>query len=125
MLTKLLLAAVAGLVLKAEAVKQPPTAPPQKLNVILCKTEAQAIALASRLANGKTETIAVNLVNQAAAAEVCGRYIRYAAVETKKTTNHRGGLFMLASLRFVEDGALAWTASWVAPFDGATLQRGT
>jgi hypothetical protein len=42
----------------------------------------------------------------------------------KKTENHGGSLFMLAGLRFVEDGALAWTASWVAPFQGAQLERG-
>ena len=33
-------------------------------------------------------------------------------------------LFMLAGLRFVEDGTLAWTASWVASFQGALLERG-
>jgi predicted transporter len=125
MLTKLLLAAMAGLVLQAKAVKQPPTAPPQKLNAILCQTEAQAIALVSRVADGKTETIAVNLVNKAAVAEVYGRYIGYAVVETEKTANHLGSLFMLAGLRFAEDGRLAWTVSWVAPFQGATLERGT
>jgi hypothetical protein len=32
---------------------------------------------------------------------------------------------MLAGLRFAEDGVLAWTASWVAPFNGAALSRGT
>jgi hypothetical protein len=105
-------------------VKQPPTAPPQKLNAVLCKSEAQAIALATSMASGKTEPIAVNLVNKAAGAEVCGRYIGYAAVEVEKTTNHRGSLVMLAGLRFVEDTALAWTASWVAPFEGANLERG-
>jgi hypothetical protein len=39
--------------------------------------------------------------------------------------NHHGGLYMLAGLRFVEDGALGWTASWVTPFNGAQLERGT
>jgi hypothetical protein len=28
-------------------------------------------------------------------------------------------------LRFAEDGALGWTASWITPFSGATLARGT
>ena len=57
-------------------------------------------------------------------AEVCGRYIGYAVVEIEKTANHRGSLFMLAGLRFAEDGKLAWTASWVTPFNGAKLERG-
>lgn len=117
MLTKLTLAAMAGLLLQVEAVKQPPTAPPQKLNAILCQTQAQA--------TGKTETIAINLVNKASAGEVCRRYIGYAVVESEKTTSHKGTLFMLAGLRFVEDGKLAWTASWVAPFQGAKLERRT
>jgi len=41
-----------------------------------------------------------------------------AVVEIEKTKNRNGGLFMLAGLRFVEDGRLGWTANWVAPFDG-------
>ena len=122
--TTLTLAVMASLFLPVQAVKQPPTAPPHKFNAVLCKTEAQAVALAKSRADGRTETIAVNLVNKAAGAEVCGRYIGYAAVEVEKTANHRGGLFMLAGLRFAEDGALAWTASWVTPFDGASLERG-
>jgi len=125
MLTKLTLAAMAGLLLQVEAVKQPPTAPPQKLNAILCQTEAQAIALVAAKSAGKTEPIAINLVNKASAGEVCRRYIGYAVVESEKTTSHKGTLFMLAGLRFVEDGKLAWTASWVAPFQGAKLERRT
>lgn len=122
--TTLTLSVKASLLLPVQAVKQPPTAPPHKLNAVLCKTEAQAVALAQNMASGKTETIAVNLVNKVAEAEVCGRYIGYAAVEVEKTANHRGRLFMLAGLRFAEDGALAWTASWIAPFEGAHLERG-
>ena len=123
MLMKLSLAAMAALVVQAEAIKQPPTAPPQKLNVVLCQTEAQAKALAASMGAGRTETIATNLVNKAAGAEVCGRYIGYATVEVEKTETHSGAVFMLAGLRFVEDGKLAWTASWVAPFQGAKLER--
>lgn len=119
----LTLAVMASLLLPVQAVKQPPTAPPHKLNAVLCKTEAQAVALAKSVANGNPETIAVNLVNKVAGAEVCGRYIGYAAVEVEKTANDRGDLFMLAGLRFIEDAALAWTASWVAPFEGAQLER--
>jgi hypothetical protein len=122
--TTMTLAVMASLFLPVQAVKQPPTAPPHKYNAVLCETEAQAVALARTVAAGKTETIAVNLVNKAAGAEVCGRYIGYAAVEVEKTTNDHGGLFMLAGLRFAEDAALAWTASWVAPFEGANLERG-
>ena len=128
MLTKLSLALTASLILTAtvaaEETKQPPTAPPQALNAILCKTEAQAIAFASSMASGKTEPIAINLVNKAAGAEVCGRYIGTAAVEVEKTTNHKGSLFTVAGLRFAEDGALGWTASWTTPFQGASLERG-
>ena len=124
MLANLSLAVMATLVIQAEAIKQPPTAPPQKLNVVLCQTEAQATALAANISAGNTETIATNNVNRAAGAEVCGRYIGYAVVETEKTANHRGSLFMLAALRFAEDGKLAWTASWVTPFNGARLERG-
>jgi hypothetical protein len=122
--TTLTLAVMASLLLPVQAVKQPPTAPPHKLNAVLCQSEAQAIALADTMSAGKTETIAVNIVNKSAGAEVCGRYIGYAAVEVEKTENHRGGLFMLAGLRFAEDGALGWTAGWVAPFEGANLERG-
>jgi hypothetical protein len=43
----------------------------------------------------------------------------------QKTTNYQGGLYMLAGFRFEEDGALAWTASCVTPFQGASLERGT
>jgi hypothetical protein len=125
MLTRLSLAVMACLMLSAHAVGQVPKAASQKLNAILCQTESQAIAIATSMAAGKTEPIAINLVNKVAGAEVCGRYIGYAVVEIEKTENHDGGLFMLAGLRFVEDGALAWTASWVAPFSGASLSRGT
>jgi len=125
MLTKLSLAAIASVALCAQAVGQLPTPTAQKLNAILCETEDEAIAIATSMASGKTEPIAINLVNKAAGAEVCGRYIGYAVVEVEKTENKDGALFMLAGLRFVEDGALAWTASWVAPFNGVTLSRGT
>jgi hypothetical protein len=128
MLNKLTLALTVSLLLSAQATaqekKQPPTAPPQKLNAVLCKTEAQAIAFASGMTNGRTEPMAIDRVNKAAGAEVCGRYIGYAAVEVEKTENHHGALFMLAGLRFAEDGTLGWTASWVAPFSGASLARG-
>ena len=86
--TTLTRAVRASLLLPVQAVKQPPTAPPHKLNAVLCKSEAQAIALA-----GRAEPIAVNST--------------------------------LADLRFAKDDALARTASWVAPFQGAKLQRGT
>lgn len=122
--TTLTLAVMASLFLPVQAVRQPPTASPQKLNAVLCKSEVQAIALARSMASGKTEPIAINSVNRAAGAEVCGRYIGYAAVEVEKTTNDHGGLFMLAGLRFADDATLAWTASWFAPFEGANLERG-
>ena len=102
MLTRLSLAAIVCLTLSAQAMGQPPKATPQKLNAILCKTEDQAIAIAPSIAAGKTEPIAIDDVNKAARAEVCGRYIGYAVVEIEKTENHKGGLFMLAGLRFVE-----------------------
>ena len=120
---KLTLAVVASLVLPAAAMAQGQVAP-HKLNAVLCKTEAQAIAFASSMAGGQTEPMAVNAVNRASGSEVCGRYIGYATVEIEKTQNHRGSLFMLAGLRFAEDGKLAWTASWVTPFNGAKLERG-
>lgn len=124
MLTRLSLTAIACLTLSAHAVGLPSKAKPQKLNAILCQTEGQAIAIATSMAAGQTEPIAINLVNKAVGAEVCGRYIGYAVVEIEKTENHKGGLFMLAGFRFVEDGALAWTASWVTPFNGTALSRG-
>jgi hypothetical protein len=120
---KLTLAVMASLVLPAAALAQAQVGP-QKLNAVLCKTEAQAIAFASTMAGGQTEPMAVNAVNKASGSEVCGRYIGYAVVEIEKTPNHRGSLFMLAGLRFAEDGKLAWTASWVTPFNGAKLERG-
>ena len=123
MLANLSLAVMATLVIQAEAIKQPPTAPPQKLNVVLCQTEAQATALAANISAGNTETIATNNVNPAAGAEVCGRYIGYATVEVEKTETHGAAVFMLAGLHFVEDNMLAWTASWITPFQGAKLER--
>jgi hypothetical protein len=126
--TKLILAAIGGLLLTAQftaqvAAQTPAT--PQKLNAILCETEDQAVAFAATLASGRTEPIALNLVNKAAGAEVCGRFIGYAVVEIEKTKNRDGGLFMLAGLRFAEDGRLGWTADWVAPFNSLGLARGT
>jgi hypothetical protein len=122
--TKLILTVVAILMLPLQAAGQQPASPPQKLNGILCETEAQAIAIASTMAGGKTEPIAINLVNKAAGSEVCGRYIGYAVVEIEKTQNRQGGLFLLAGLRFAEDGRLGWTANWMAPFNGSNLARG-
>lgn len=126
MATKLILAAVAAnLLFTSQVMAQVPAATPQKLNIILCDTEEQAIQFAASIAAGKTEPIAVNLVNKAAGAEVCGRYIGYAVVEIEKTENKKGGLFMLAGLRFVDDGRIGWTASWVTPFNSEGLARGT
>jgi hypothetical protein len=120
--TKLILAGFACLLLSAQAVGQV-TKAPEKLNAILCKTEDQAIAVAIAMSSGKTEPIAVDAVNKVARAEVCRRYIGYAVVEIEKTENREGGLFMLAGVRFVEGGPLAWTADWIAPFDGSSLSR--
>ena len=124
MLAKLILAGVGSLLFTAQVVAQVPGTP-QKLNAILCQTEDQAIALTSSLGAGNTEPIAINLVNKTAGAEVCGRYLGYAVVEIEKTENRNGSLYMLAGLRFAEDGRLGWTASWVAPFNGGGLARGT
>lgn len=121
---KLFLAALATLFLAPQASAQAP-AIPQKLNAILCETEDQAMAFTSAMTSGRTEPIAINLVNRAAGREVCGRYIGYAVVEIEKTENRNGGLFMLAGLRFAEDSRLGWTANWVAPFDSMGLARGT
>jgi putative effector of murein hydrolase len=123
--TRIFLAGLACVMISAQAMGEVAKAAPQKLNAILCKTEDQAIAVAVALSSGKTEPIAVNDVNKVARAPVCGRYIGYAVVEIEKTENRNGGLYMLAGVRFVEDGALAWTADWVAPFDGTSLSRGT
>ena len=125
MLIRLSLAAIACLTLSAEAVGQPPKAVPRELNAILCTTEGQAITVATSMAAGKTEPIAINDVNKAARAEVCRHYIGYAVMEIEKTENYQGSLFMLAGFRLTEDGALAWTADWLAPFDGSSLSRGT
>jgi len=118
-----LFVAVAGILLAPPAVADgAPVA--RKVNAMLCDTETQAISLAAALSSGKSETIAVNTVNKAAGAEVCGRFIGYAIVEVEKTENKDGSLFMLAALRFTEDGALGWTASWVKPFNGLDVARG-
>jgi hypothetical protein len=106
-------------------VAQPPKAASRELNAILCTTEDQAISVATSMAAGKTEPIAINDVNKTARAEVCRHYIGYAVVEIEKTENHQGSLFMLAGFRLTEGGALAWTADWLAPFDGSSLSRGT
>lgn len=122
--TRMLLAALAFVLLSAQAMGQTPKAAPQKLDAILCKTEEQAIAIASSLAAGNTEPIAIDDVNKVARAEVCRHFIGYAVLEIEKTENHKGTLFMLAGVRFAETGALVWTASWIAPFDGSSLSRG-
>lgn len=83
------------------------------------------MSLAAGMASGNTEPMAINLVNKAAGAHVCGRYIGYAVVEIEKTENRNGDLFMLAGVRFAEDGRLGWTASWVTPFNATGLARGT
>ena len=124
MLSRLSLAAMACLALSAQAVGQAPKAASRELNAILCTTEDQAIAIATSMAAGKTEPIAINDVNKTARAEVCRHYIGYAVVEVEKTENHKGSLFMLAGCRLPKDGALVWTADWVAPFDGSSLSRG-
>jgi len=124
MSSKVILAVMASFLLPAFAWGQAPTDTPQKLNAILCLTSAQAIALASSMASGQTEPMAINLVNKSAGAEVCGRYIGNAVVEIEKTENFRGNLYMLTALRFAEDGRLAWSASWVTPFNGARFERG-
>jgi len=121
---QLLLAAIASLFLTAQATARAPTTP-QKFNVVLCQTEDEAMAFAEATAAGKTEPIAINLVNKAARAKVCGRYIGYAVVEIEKTENYNGGLFMLTGLRFSDDGRLGWTAGWVVPFDSPSLKRAT
>jgi hypothetical protein len=125
MLIRLSLAAIACLTLTAHAVAQPPKAAARELNAILCTTEDQAIAVVTSMAAGKTEPIAINDVNKTARAEVCRHYIGYAVVEIEKTENHQGSLVMLAGFRLTEDGALAWTADWLAPFDGSSLSRRT
>ena len=81
MSTKLILAIAASLLLATHVAAQVLGETPQKLNAILCDTEEQAIQLASSQASGQTEPMAINLVNKAAGAEVCGRYIGYAVVE--------------------------------------------
>ncbi len=125
MLTKLILAAVSGFLCVGHALAEVPAKPAQKVNVTLCDTEEQAMALAVGLAAGKTEPIAVDQVNKAAGAQVCGRYMGYAVVEIEKTENRNGALFMLAGMRFAKDGRFAWTASWVSPFNSTGLARGT
>ncbi|WP_141701300.1 hypothetical protein [Methyloceanibacter methanicus] len=123
MQARYLLVALAGILAAAPAVAGG-AGSPQKINAMLCDTEAQAIALASALSTGKTEPLAINAVNKTAGSEVCGRFIGYAVVEVEKTKNQDGSLFMLAGLRFAEDGRLGWTASWVTPFDGLSVARG-
>jgi hypothetical protein len=124
MLTKLTFAALASLLLAGQVMAQSSMTAPHKLNAILCTTEAQAIAFATGLAAGQTEPMAIDRVNKASGGEVCGRYIGFAVVEVEKTANYQGSLYMLAGLRFTEDGKLGWTASWVTPFSGARLERG-
>lgn len=123
MQAKTLLVALAGIFAAVPVVAREASSP-SKVNAMLCETEAQAISLASELSAGKTEPIAVNEVNKAAGSEVCGRFIGYAVVEVEKTKNQSGALFMLAGLRFAEDGRLGWTASWITPFDGLSVARG-
>lgn len=124
MLKTFVLAAIASLLFASPAGAES-SATPQKLNAILCETEDQAMALASSMAAGETEPMAINAVNKTAGEEVCGRYIGYAVLEIEKTENRNGALFMLAGLRFPKDDRLAWTASWVTPFNSLGLARGT
>jgi hypothetical protein len=107
------------------AAAQTAGAEPEKINAVLCNTEDQAISLAESMAAGKVEPMALNLVNKQAGSEVCGRFAGYGVVEIRKTKSRGGALFMLAGVHFADDGAFAWTASFVVPFDGAELSRGT
>jgi len=102
-----------------------PHGTPQKVSATLCETEEQAILLATQLSAGESEPMAINAVNKAAGTEVCGHFAGYAVIEIEKTQNEGGTLFLLAGLRFSEDDRLAWTASWVLPFDSSDLARGT
>jgi len=97
---------------------------PQHVNAILCETEVEAISLAIKEAAAQSEIMAMEAVNKAAGKQVCGRYVGSAVPEEQKTENYKGGLYEVASLRFVEDSRLAWTASWITPFNGGSLQRG-
>ena len=69
-------------------------------------TEDQAIAIATSMAAGTTEPIAINDVNRVARAEVCRHYIGSAVVEIEKTENHQGNLFMLPAS--VSSRAVRW-----------------
>jgi hypothetical protein len=86
MATKLILAAISGLLFAGHALAEI-SASPQKLNAILCNTEEQAMALAASVSAGRTEPMAIDGVNKAAGTQVCGRYIGYAVVEIEKTEN--------------------------------------
>ena len=77
------LAAMAGLLLTLPAAAGSNGAP-QKVNATLCDTEEQAISLASELSVGRTEPMAINVVNKAAGAEVCGRFVGIAVVRSKR-----------------------------------------
>ena len=67
-------------------------------------TEDQAVAIATSMAAGTTEPIAINDVNRTARAQVCRHFIGFAVVEIEKTENHDGSLFMLAGFRLTEGG---------------------
>ena len=75
---------------------------------------------------GKAAAWLMIMLTVVVCAEVFKRYILNMPTSWIFDLNNMlyGTLFMLAGLRFAEDGKLAWTASWVSPFNGALLERG-
>ena len=112
---RLSLAAIAACLLSAQAVGQPPKATSQKLNAILCKTEDQAIAIAQSMAAGTTEPIAIDDVNKAARAEVCGHISALPLWRSRRQRTTKANLFMLAGFRFVR------AEHWSGPRAGSRL----
>lgn len=76
----------------------------------LCDSAVHAIQFADARAAGDGEEIAKDRVGRTAKAEVCGRYVGLAAIETEQVKLDAGTAYKLTAFRFKTDHRVAWLA---------------
>lgn len=84
----------------------------------LCESAEYAVDFAAAVASDQEEEFAKNTVGKIAKREVCGRYVGVASIEDQKVVVSDGFIYKLTSLRFREDGRLAWVAERVFAVEG-------
>ena len=113
MTTKLILAAISGLLFAGHALAE--TAAPE--------AQHHPMAIAARVSAGRTEPIAIDQVNKRHTG--LRPLYRLCRGRDRENRESRRRAVMLAGIRFAEDGRLVWTANWVSPFNSNGLARGT